>query len=143
MPFFAFPPEVRNAIRNKGRFPSDEADLPGAEEHHGEVEERPQAVACCQGAVRHPVRPPICADGLDDEIRLSTQNFLQDLRADPILASFARTSVQFPAAIAGFWQVPARSGPRVTVSAANGVRYPQLRTISSDDEYMSRQSLSI
>ena len=42
MPFFAFPPEVRNAIRNKGRFPSDEADLPGAEEHHGEVEERPQ-----------------------------------------------------------------------------------------------------
>ena len=35
-------------------------------------------MACCQGAVRDPVRRPIWADNLNDERRLSTQDFLQD-----------------------------------------------------------------
>ena len=42
----------------------DEADLPGAQEHHREVEETTQGMACCQGAVRDPVRRPIRADRL-------------------------------------------------------------------------------
>ena len=33
-----------------------EADLPGAEEYHGKVEKPAQGMACCQGAVRDPVR---------------------------------------------------------------------------------------
>ena len=37
-----------------------------------------QGMACCQGAVRDPVRRPICADGLNVERRLNTQDFLQD-----------------------------------------------------------------
>ena len=43
------------------------------------MEKPTQGMACCQGAVRHPVRRPICVDGLNYEERLNTQKFLQDL----------------------------------------------------------------
>ena len=54
-----------------------EADLPGAEEHHQEVEKATPGMACCQASVRHPVWRPICSHGLNHEKRLSTQNSAQ------------------------------------------------------------------
>ena len=63
----------------QGAFPQrrgrNEADLPGAEEHHGKVEKPTQRMACCQGAVRHPVQRPICTDDLSNDKRLNTQDF--------------------------------------------------------------------
>ena len=58
----------------------NEADLPSAEEYHGKVEKPTQRMACCQGAVRHPVQRPICTDDLSNDKRLNTQDFLQARR---------------------------------------------------------------
>ena len=113
IPFFAFSPEVRkiiyttNAIESlhqpssqgdseqgafRQRRGGDEANLPGTAEYHGEVEQRPPRMACCQAAVRDPVRRPVCADGLDDERRLSPQDFIQD----PIRPPATSTRSRFP-----------------------------------------------
>jgi transposase-like protein len=76
IPFFAFPAEVRKiiyttnaieslnasvrkAVRNKGHFPTDQAakiDLAGTAIHRRRMEETTDRMACCQGAVRDPVR---------------------------------------------------------------------------------------
>jgi hypothetical protein len=36
--------------------PVEQADLPGAEKYHGEVETAAEGMACCQSAACHPVR---------------------------------------------------------------------------------------
>ena len=94
----------------QGAFPQrrggHETDLPGAEEYHGEVEKSAQGMACCQGAVRDPVRRAIRADGLDYDERLSTQDFLQarlrpqDLKIETLSATIPTTpaaQIQRPA----------------------------------------------
>ena len=98
IPFFAFSPEVRKilyatnaieslhsqarkAIRNKAHFPSDEAAAKliylALRNITAKWKNSTQGMACCQGAVRNPVRRPICADRLDAGGRLNTQDFLQ------------------------------------------------------------------
>ena len=88
----------------QGAFPQrrgrNEADLPGAEEHHGKVEKPTQRMACCQGAVRHPVQRPICTDDLSNDKRLNTQDFLQArVRRSGIAAPIAASTCASTASV--------------------------------------------